>query len=344
MYLEYIYLTFYQYVSLKKGCKMKKFLVRLLCCFIPSRKMRHDVRKNAFKTEHTLEKLVNQIQYLQQQNISSTELNQNIENLVNQIQYLQQQKQEINQNLDCAKRDIHDWLFRDGARLIATAELHKQTFAGYRNKFAGKTVVLVGAGPSLNKFKPIKNAIYVGLNSALLFDKVKFDFFFTIDNGGIKKIYDKVINYDCVKFIGDQNLGKNWQIPESVIHKIPNAKRYKTDVGFISKFALDIEYEPLANFNTVSLQAMQFILYTNPAKIYLVGIDCSSAGHFTDNNDNHRTFDMASRGEDVNVWANDTTKYWHQLKEFADTYYPETEIISVNPVGLRGLFTDLDQK
>ena len=31
---------------------------------------------------------------------------------------------------------------------------------------------------------------------------------------------------------------------------------------------------------------------------------------------------------------------WKKLKEFADEKYPNTEIISVNPVGLKGLFKD----
>ena len=29
-----------------------------------------------------------------------------------------------------------------------------------------------------------------------------------------------------------------------------------------------------------------------------------------------------------------------RIKEFARQYYPETEIISINPVGLKGLFID----
>ena len=28
------------------------------------------------------------------------------------------------------------------------------------------------------------------------------------------------------------------------------------------------------------------------------------------------------------------------MKEFAETYYPDTEIISINPVGLKGVFKD----
>lgn len=251
----------------------------------------------------------------------------------------------ISKKMDYLKQEMRNTYFHDTARLIATAELHKSAFAGFRNKFAGKSVVLVGAGPSLKNFQPIKNAIYVGLNRAFLFDKVKFDYLFSIDMAGINKIYDEFIQYDAEKFLGDQNLGPMYQIPESVINKIKNVRRYKTDAGLWSRFATDIEYMPLGNFNTVSLQAMQFILYTNPAKIYLVGIDCSDAGHFTDNTKNHiEEFDTTKRGTTMTQWANLSIEYWAQLKNFAKTYYPDTEIISVNPVGLRGMFTDLDQK
>ena len=34
---------------------------------------------------------------------------------------------------------------------------------------------------------------------------------------------------------------------------------------------------------------------------------------------------------------------YKKIKQFAACYYPDTEIISINPVGLRGLFKDWDQ-
>ena len=60
---------------------------------------------------------------------------------------------------------------------------------------------------------------------------------------------------------------------------------------------------------------------------------------------NHiKDFDIEKRGENLTQWANISVEFWKELQKFAQTYYPETEIISVNPVGLRGIFTDLDQK
>jgi len=226
--------------------------------------------------------------------------------------------------------------------LFATSELHKKTFAGYKNKYQGKSIVLVGAGPSLNKFEPIKDAIYVGLNRAFKFDKVKFDYLFTIDQNGINQYYDEFRNYNgnnCIKFVGNQN-GKGFRLDESYILSIENVKRYNTThgLGLAQKFTMDIESCPLGNFATVSLQAMQFILYTNPKKIYLVGIDCNgaTAGHFTG-----KTIDTAGRNERMEATFNKMVNQWHELKEFVSIYYPSVEIISVNPVGLKGLFKDI---
>ena len=35
---------------------------------------------------------------------------------------------------------------------------------------------------------------------------------------------------------------------------------------------------------------------------------------------------------------------WKKIKEYRDSKYPDIEIISVNPVGLKGLFTDVYTK
>lgn len=238
-------------------------------------------------------------------------------------------------------------ILRGIARLQTIASLHQKTFSGYKDKYKGKDIVLIGGGPTVNQFKPIENCIYVGLNRACLLENVKFDYLFTIDRVGVDKIYPAFGQYDCVKFVGDQNLGPSFQIPESKISEMKNVYRYKTDAGLFSKshFALDIATEPLGNFNTAALQAMQFILFTNPRRVYLVGMDCSTAGHFNSlqGEKEEHYGRMKNRGEDINVMVKDYVKFWYQLKDFADQYYPNTEIISVNPVGLRGLFTDLDQ-
>ena len=109
-------------------------------------------------------------------------------------------------------------------RIVNTAFLHQKTFSEFKNKYQGKTVVLVGAGPTLNYGNTIENAVYVGTNRTFLFDNIKFDYLFTIDKAGLQtptaSYYQQFFDYkgnNCIKFVGDQNLGIDFQIPESKI-------------------------------------------------------------------------------------------------------------------------------
>lgn len=231
-------------------------------------------------------------------------------------------------------------------RSITTALLHQRTFSEFRNKHFNQEVVLIGAGPTLKYFKPFRDKkFYVGCNRAFLYDDIKFDYLFTIDKVGLdsgeENYYDAFFNYrknDCIKFVGDQNFNEKYQIPESQILKY-NVKRYKTNAGYLpNKFNVEIDSFPLANFATVSLQALQFILYTNPSKIYIVGIDCTTktGKHFTGFD-----YDATIRNENASKNDEHNINAYIQLKQFIQMYYPETEIISVNPVGLKGIFKDV---
>ncbi len=227
-------------------------------------------------------------------------------------------------------------------RAISVAYLHSKTFAGFKNKYLDQTIVLIGAGPSVKQFSGIKKAIYVGLNRAFLFDKVHFNYLFTIDKKSIEQFFDKFWDYSAIKFIGDQNISKEFQIPESELIGKSDVLRYKTTARYLpGRFAVDLETEALANSTSVSIQAMQFILFTHPKRIYLVGIDCSIAKqeHFIG-----AGYDISKRGE--NPQLNDMIHIndWKRIKAFAEMYYPNTEIISVNPVGLKGVFRDVYTK
>lgn len=229
-------------------------------------------------------------------------------------------------------------------KLITTAFLHQKTFAGYRGLHFGEDVILFGAGPSLQYFEPLEGeTINVAVNRAFMFDKVHMNYIFSIDNRGIKDYYEELIEYPfetskkTVKFLGDQNLGIDFQIPEDVINRAKGL-RYKTTAGILpNRFTYEIETEPLGNFCTVSLQAMQFILYTNPKRIFLAGIDCNVAtnGHFYGNEYDHSRFVEIAKHDKLSI------EYWKDLKKFAKIYYPNTEIISINPIGLKGIFKDV---
>ena len=138
----------------------------------------------------------------------------------------------------------------------------------------------------------------------------------------------------CTKFYG---LTTEWLddpnrvIPESEAI-LSKALRYRTDWApvryFSSKFAYDISTQPLGCFGSVVFPALQFALWTNPRRLYLVGCDCSLSGYSYDKE--YKNF----------LLPNKIIEAYREFKIFASKYYPETEIISVNPVGLKGIFTD----
>lgn len=213
-----------------------------------------------------------------------------------------------------------------------TMELHKEIFPKYKNINQEKDVVLIATGPSLKDFKPIENTVYLGVNKAFQYDKVKFDYLFLQDYSGATKTYiEDFCNYDAKKFIGyipDYIQGAMQCIIPEKYSYYPNVERYcivhpteKND------FAFDLATQPLGDAYSIAFPAMQFILWTNPKRIYIVGCDCTESGYHD--------------SKDKNVLAtNEVIEGWKRIKEFAKTYYPDTEIISINPVRLKGIFKD----
>lgn len=215
----------------------------------------------------------------------------------------------------------------------AISATHQATFAKYKNCYQGKDVVLVATGPSLNDYVPIKGAIHVGVNRAVDFKKVKFDYLFIQDNSFPTSEYiDKLNEYRARKFYGllQESISMDWVISEADTC-IADAERYYVVSQWRYPplhFPYDIAHEPLGCGGSVVFAAMQFVLWTNPKRIYLVGCDCSH-GYFNGKDQNHSLTYV------VNGWL--------ELKKFIQIYYPKTEIISVNPVGLKGVFRDMIQ-
>ena len=233
------------------------------------------------------------------------------------------------------------WEIRAAAqRYVAAACLHPTTFVGYRNKHQGQDVVLCGAGPTLNYYEPHEGAVFAAINRAFLLESVKFDYVISIDFRGIEDFQDELAGYErehCVKLFSCPE-GRD-QFPESFVSRC-GAVRFYTDALLkpngswlvkADRFTADIMREPIGNFFSSVFPAMQILLYTNPKRIYLAGCDMSGNLHF----DGTKLNDPISGNENPYV-----IKAWHDLKAFAAFHYPDTEIISVNPVGLKGLFRD----
>jgi len=228
---------------------------------------------------------------------------------------------------------IHDFNIEQ----FSISSKHLDVFGKYRNINNGKDVVLIATGPSVKKFQPIENAVYVGVNRAFQVENINYDYMFLQDYSGSTKTYiGDFINYNpnnTKKFLG---FITPYEIcPESVIPDFysyyPNVERYFVFHPKIkSNFTFDISRQALGDSYSVVFPAMQFILWTNPKRIYIVGCDCNTSGNLNCVGSNYLAVDSVLEG-------------WKKLKIFANTFYPNTEIISINPVGLKGMFKDIIQ-
>lgn len=250
----------------------------------------------------------------------------------------------INPYMTAALRKESNILFNQLELFRTAGLLHSKTFSKYKNIHCGRDIVLVATGPTLNYFRPIKDAVYVGVNRSFLCDSLNLDYLFMQDYVAVKDYIELSQNYKnkrLKRFYGilQAEIEDKWIIPEAtaIRHK---AERYYAwaawnlnKVPVYEYFAADITVKPLACFGSVVFPAMQFIFYTNPRRIYIVGCDCENTGHFNNSKKvaSDPNFTEVKRG-------------WKLIKKFQEIYYPETQIISVNPVGLKGLFEDLYQE
>ena len=229
------------------------------------------------------------------------------------------------------------------SRALSTMAMHQRTFLPYKNKAAGRDIVIVAGGPTAAKFKPIPDAIYIGVNRAYKLSSVTLDYLFCQDMIAIRggDTLDEISAYrrgECVKFVGlvgDNAWDNEFVIPESFALKA-GALRYRAVEGDLDDFAYDLSAQPLADCGSVVFSAIQFALWMNPRRVYLVGCDCSQSGYF------YKSDAMPPGGKPIPVDRLLQGYAW--FKQFAQRYYPDTEIVSVNPVGLKGLFVDQVQE
>ena len=233
--------------------------------------------------------------------------------------------------------DIFDRNFinRIVEKKLSTMELHQKTFTRFKGIHTGQDIVILATGNSLNQYEVIKNAIHIGVNRAFEFDKVKLNYIFSQDCFSTQDFIDEMDVYEgnnCQKFYGLTTEWGNYIRVISESHAIKaNALRYRTDIeriaGFRYQFAYDLSTTALGCYTSIAFPAAQFALWTNPKRLFLVGCDCNMQKHFAGD----ATIENLAR----------LIAPWREFKRFVQVYYPETEIISVNPVGLKGIFRDV---
>ncbi len=223
---------------------------------------------------------------------------------------------------------------------IQAASVHPKTFGEFKNKHKGQKIVVVGCGPSLKSYKPIEGALHIGVNRAFMNNNYKLDYLFIQDflqGENDMELANCYFPDTCTKFYGILPELRYSQV-RNVITRISNqvisdanARTYIIEDGVCRNWANNLEFEPIGDWKGCIFSALQFALYTNPAEIYLVGCDCSAEGHFHS--------EKNGVGHDLRIQK----ASWHSFAQYVRKMCPQTKIISVNPVGLKGLFEDLYQ-
>ena len=226
----------------------------------------------------------------------------------------------------------HNRIYAQIDRKQDVMKLHGESFSKYKGINKGKEVVIIGTGPSLANYQPIKGAINIGCNRAFQYDKIHLDYLFAADWYGVRPYIEEAKDYDCTKFYGTFLDTKNIEfllMPEYILEQADH--RYYCMLK-PSEAYKDIDCYPLMNSGSIALSALNFALYTHPKKIYLVGLDTTVFGNFDK---------KKQSGAPMNVEL--VKKGYNQIKKMAYVNYPDVEIVAVNPVGLRGIFSDYYQ-
>ncbi len=264
-----------------------------------------------------------------------------VENMDFKLRSLEQRLKQHNENL---LKGMEQRLKQHNENLIACVNLHQKVFPKYKDKHREDEIVVLGSGPSLNYYQCDKSKIHIGCNR--LFRTMKLDYLFIIDAVGTREYLSELRNFNkekCKIFIGKHLVDMHYNDSNFWFNRMEISDDFSFDnkaerfysigaSGFTRFLYSDIDLFPLADFRSIIHAAFQFALFTGSKKIYIVGCDSQLNGYYDGSQ------------QDIQ-WTADSYDHvvsgWKKFKKFVDVYYPDTEIISINPVGLRGIFKDV---
>ena len=200
----------------------------------------------------------------------------------------------------------------------------------FKDIHQGKSAIIFATGPTIKQYTPFEGSeecIKIGLNRIYDYSEIlkTLDYYYYgshyyIDSDHRNKIDNICNSFKFTTLASAYEEGQSHEIigrgnitPERALElgSIPfenNLREFSYDIAKYSTLGHSIVFPPL-----------QHILYMGVNKLYLVGCD----GGFTNGVD--------SGSQELLFW-------WKEFTKFKNQYYPQTEIISINPVSLKGWF------
>lgn len=241
--------------------------------------------------------------------------------------------------LQTVVRELHIEQFKNHYLVV---QQHQKVFTQFKDIHKGATGALLGCGPSLNYYKRMPGGIHFGVNTS--FSCIKPDYWFSIDSTSVKKFYNELSKEMFAKFIGQALVSSKYRsyrrgavrevtfVPDCVIESFPNAHKYYIDHPSLV-ICRDISLQPLPDLGSAIFSALSFAIYSGCKKIFIVGCDNVANGYFN----GEKQKDEWKKGRAASMLLNS----WKIYKEHIEIFHPDVELISVNPVGLQGLFKDV---
>ena len=236
------------------------------------------------------------------------------------------------------REEVSQIVAREVSQALCVQKLHMQTFPQFKNIHNNQSIAIIGCGPSVKYYDGKLDTVNIALNKAIFLENINFNYLFTWDYQGFLKnvpeFFDEVKIYNCKKFYGRFLSDRMLSLPEfaddainNVYHFYSSARHMLPAYSYGEIIHYDIETHPLADFMSISFGALHFALYTRPKKIYLIGLDTQNCGHYAGDNNTYN--------------INKMMLGYKKFKAHIQAHYPDVEIISVNPVGLKGMFRDV---
>ena len=214
-------------------------------------------------------------------------------------------------------------------------DAHKAAFSEFKSCHRGTTVAVVGTGPTLNYYSQLAGVTHIGVNSSFLKENLSLDYYFIAHKE--TQWLEKLQDYDFVKFfkVGIINRKAKDQKPEYIIEENGGRRYFSMPLTPFEQIHTKIEYYPVMGYESVVFRAIHFALYTHPKRLLLIGCDCAANGHY-----DKKAQSVYEEKIQIPQWISG----YQNVKRFAFIHYPDTEIISVNPIGLKGMFHDVYTK
>jgi hypothetical protein len=222
---------------------------------------------------------------------------------------------------------------------------YNHNLSAFKNKHLKQSAVVFGTGPTLSKFSEEDvgnwdNCIKIGVNSMVYHEKMHLDYYFCghdaskeswhYHNQLKRTLLDQIIHRSdigqvfCATRVNGQPNRYHFSDQES---KTMGAINYgiSSNSGH-EHMKKDIDLHDLYN-HSIIFSSLQFALYTGVEKIFLVGCDCGGGFSF-----------MFPEKKFVSSEARSIRRHWLEFEKFSSEHYPDVEILSIRPVGLKGLF------